>query len=535
MSMPVKAKIVNPPPTDEQHSILLEARTPESLMINAFAGCGKTTTLGMVAHASKPIPSLALAFNKAIVEDFAGRFPSHFTVKTINGLGHGAWMRALGPQIKIDLQDRKIGKLVSEVARGLKAELSQEDWGDCRQLVSLAMQNGLTPNDEGHPLLLDSEDNWRDLADQLYISEDSIGMICEIARETLRRSIVQAKQGIICFDDQVYCPVVLGGKFPQFPQLMIDEAQDLTLLNHKMLELSCRPDGKLLVVGDPKQAIYAFRGALTESMGLISRLKPEWKRLPLATTFRCPKAIVARQQDHAPGFKAFSANPEGFFQTLEFDEAEVQMGKEGWNAKTLFAMAEQVPKASPQIAILCRNNGPLFKAAFKLLRGGTGVVMLGREIGKGLISLSKKLLPYDGTPAAEAATKIVEWREHECEMARANDKPEKENGIRDRAECLLAVLDGTECRTVGDMRALLEKLFDRQSAQITLSSIHKSKGLEWDVVVHLDPWRVPSKWAKAAAKAGDSSQLEQEWNLKYVAETRTKYLLIEANMGDFHQ
>ena len=68
---------------------------------------------------------------------------------------------------------------------------------------------------------------------------------------------------------------------------------------------------------------------------------------------------------------------------------------------------------------------------------------------------------------------------------------------------------------------------------LVLSTIHSAKGLEWDLVLHLDPWRVPSKYARKAAALGDATALAQEWNLKYVCETRTRHTLIEADLADF--
>ena len=49
------------------------------------------------------------------------------------------------------------------------------------------------------------------------------------------------------------------------------------------------------------------------------------------------------------------------------------------------------------VAVLCRNNAPLLSMAFKLLRRGIGVKMLGRDIGKGLVPLAKKLFPNPNT------------------------------------------------------------------------------------------------------------------------------------------
>jgi superfamily I DNA/RNA helicase len=158
--------------------------------------------------------------------------------------------------------------------------------------------------------------------------------------------------------------------------------------------------------------------------------------------------------------------------------------------------------------------------------------MLGRDLGKGLLALSRKLAPEDSTPVDVLAGKLLEWEEREIALARANEKEEKIAGIVDRAECIRAVL-GVEVRDAGELRFALTNLFERNSGIVTLGSIHRSKGLEWDTVIHLDPWRVPSKWAKLAAEAGDPVPLEQEWNLKYVCETRTKHTLLLANLSDF--
>lgn len=203
---------------------------------------------------------------------------------------------------------------------------------------------------------------------------------------------------------------------------------------------------------------------------------------------------------------------------------------EGWNEKKLF---EQSSNPRDEIAILCRNNGPLLAMAFKLIRKGIGVQMLGRDIGKGLILLSNKLAKEDSTPTDIVRGKILEWQESESSKALANGQDGKIAGITDRAECLLAVLEGSQCKDAGQMREMITKIFSAEDGQITLSSIHRAKGKEWDVVLHLDPWRVPSKFARKAARAGDSRQLEQEFNLIYVCETRSKNVLLQANLEDF--
>jgi DNA helicase-2/ATP-dependent DNA helicase PcrA len=351
-----------------------------------------------------------------------------------------------------------------------------------------------------------------------------------MAREVLVENNNLTRQGIISFDDQVYFPTILGGKWAKFPFVAVDEAQDMSPLNHRMLELSLRDDGRLMAVGDKKQAIYAFRGASTDSMDRIAALRSRWTTLPLTMTFRCPKVVVARQQGHAPGFRAAPKNHEGVFHRFERTEAVLEPDQ-GWDYKKL---TELKPNSMAEIAILCRNNGPLLAMAFKLLRAGIGVYMLGRDIGKSLIRLSSEICKDDNSPADIVAGLIDDWKTKEVSLALANQKEERVSGIYDRAECLQAVLQNTEVRDAGGLRAMLKKLFDKDSGQVILGSIHRAKGLEWDLVVHLDHWRVPSKFAKQAAQAGDRRQLEQEHNLRYVCETRAKHTLVEASLEDYN-
>jgi superfamily I DNA/RNA helicase len=512
-------------PTDEQLSIIQSTRSsPASLRILAYAGCGKTTTLQLLGETIKS-PALALAFNKSTANEFSKRFAGNFTTKTINSLGYGAWTRA-NPQVASwKLDANKTGKLVTQISKDRKLDLTSDQWDSARRLTSAAMQAGITPGDIGDPMAPDTEDSWLSLAEQLYLDPDDAALLLDIAHEALERDILEAKRGTISFDDQVYCPTVLGGKWAKFPVVLGDEAQDFSPLNHRILALSLRPDGRLIVCGDPKQSIYGFRGADHQSMDTLLGLRPDWQSLPLTLTYRCPHAIVERQQTHAPGFRAAAEAPEGQIKHVRNPEHTLCESWPGWTFTTIM---ESLPSPESSAAILCRNNGPLLGLAFKLIRRGIGPVMLGRDIGKGLVSLSRKISPDDNTPAASFASAILDWELHETSLARANDHEERIAGIVDRAECLRATLANSEARDAGTVRVLLERLFARESGQITLSSIHKAKGLEWDLVLHLDPWRIPAKQAK-----GNPAQMAQELNLRYVAETRSKHTLILANLADF--
>lgn len=517
-------------PTDEQAAVLDAARTqPDcSLMITADAGCAKSTTLIMLGPVVKG-GVLGLAFNKSTAQAMQGKMPGNFSWKTANGLGHGAWIRANPGVDKWTVDDKKLGKLVTQISKDQKSELTSDQWDQTRQLVQSAMQTGLTPDNIGRPLVEDTADTWERLAQLCWITQDDRDLLIDLAKRVLNESIWLSRKGTISFDDQIYCSVCLGGRFTQFAEVMTDESQDLNPLNHQMIALSTRRDGRLIAVGDPKQSIYAFRGASTDSMERIRALKEQWIDLPLHVTFRCPKVIVERQQGHAPGFKAFHSNPQGAFLDLP-DGDEIDLAERTWGWKDI---RDALPSPEASIAIGCRNNAPLMKMAFKLIRRRIAPMMLGRALGKNLVSFSKKVLPDDETKSVDCAALLTEWMDKERALAIANGKDHEVEPLEDRIECLRAVLSDAEVKDAGSLRQVTTQLFAREAGQVILGTGHKLKGTEHDVVIHIDPWRIPSRQAKEAEKRGDFGPLQQDRNIGYVIETRTKHTLINANLEDF--
>lgn len=494
-------------PTAEQAAIIDAAHSGVNLMVNAYAGTAKTTTLTMLSQAAAWDSALCLAFNVKIRDELKRRMPPHWTIMTLNGLGHRAWSKAIGKQLTVD--DKKLGKILTAILKEHKIEAFGDEWANARRLVSSAQSAGLVPSAFPHKgLTPDTDESWADLCDALWI--EATPALLAVARETLTVNVKMAFAGTVSFDDQIYCSAMFHGVFPQFEHVLVDEAQDLSPLNH--IQITRCASRQIIAVGDPRQAIYAFRGADSNSMVNLRKIRSEWIDLPLTTTFRCPKAIVRRQQVHAPGFNAHDSNSFGQVLSLLDDP---------------WGYDDHIASCPGPIAMLCRNNAPLLAMAFKLIRRKIGCVMLGRDIGKGLVALSKKIIPNDATAAADCALAVQRWRDTETSIALANKKEEKLDGIEDRAECLLAVLDSIDGNpTAGGLRIALTGLFSRTAGMVTLSTIHRAKGLEWPTVVHLDPWRLPSKRAKGA-------QIQQERNLLYVCETRAQQELVLANVEDF--
>jgi ATP-dependent exoDNAse (exonuclease V) beta subunit len=105
---------------------------------------------------------------------------------------------------------------------------------------------------------------------------------------------------------------------------------------------------------------------------------------------------------------------------------------------------------------------------------------------------------------------IAEWRHDKMSKAQKNGQ----QVITDMANCMEVF--ATYGETLGQAIAYAEHLFDQQGS-IKLMTGHKSKGLEYDTVYHLDPGLI---------RDGND---EQEKNLRFVITTRAKQELYEIN------
>jgi superfamily I DNA/RNA helicase len=459
-------------PTSEQHNILDLAEGQRNLQINASAGTGKTSTIKIIDWALDPHPRLYLAFNKRVVEemkreDEEGNTPLRSTteVKTLNGLGHGVWAKAISSRLV--LNTRKITENFKEFAKPQSKDATKYLWDRFDEIttaVAMAKALGFIPTNAPNweRRLIDVEGFFSGLEEKLEPAAiDAVDGI-------LRLSIRQAYAGNIDFNDQLYMPALFGGSFPNFPLIFIDEAQDLSPVNVEMLAKMKR--SRLIAVGDPAQSIYGFRGAMTNGMGKQAD-RFAMLRSRLSVSFRCPSAIVENARWRVPDFKWFREG--GKVAILEgLDPCRVVDGS----------------------AFICRNNAPLFRLALNLLSVGRSVSMAGTDIGPKLLNVLRRL--GDESISRSAVFSAIDaWQAK---------RPDSKNAA-DFATCLRLFANlGTN---LSQAIAYAEHILN-QDGQIHLSTGHKAKGMEWPTVYHLDPWLI-----------GD---IDQEQNLRYVIQTRAK-------------
>lgn len=471
----------------------------ESIIIEAVAGSGKTTT---IVHAVEKIPTSAatlfLAFNKAIATELAERLPSHVSAKTFHALGLASWLRFVGGRKDLNefIDGNKTRRIIK---KGLK--LADEEielyLGFAAKLVGYAKNAGIGA------LVEDTLEAWLGLVDHFDLSLSSEDASLErgvsIARAALKMSVDYADR-VIDYDDMLFMPLLRGCNFTRFDVVVVDEAQDTNAVQRALLKKMLKTGGRLIAVGDSCQAIYGFRGADSDAMEIIAR-EFGCVKMPLTVSYRCPRAVVAKAREVVSHIEAHESAPEG----------EV-------SAPADYIAADFTPGS----AIICRNVAPLVSMAYGLLTRQVACRVLGRDIGAGLVGLVNKL---NAKGIDNLLRKLEDWREREVEAAIEKDNEAKVESINDTAECVrlfAAMLKETE-RTIPGLVRKIEGLFSDDSdgsRLVTLCSAHKSKGLEWSTVYLLDSDSLmPSKWASK------DWQKVQENNLIYVAYTRSKNAL----------
>lgn len=478
-------------PTAEQEAIVAAAKgTKDNLRLVAYAGAAKTTTLDLIAQALPTTPILYLVFNKRNSEEAKKRLPSNVEPMTMNACGHRVWASAQAK--RLTLNGRKTG---DHLKRQIELLPKARRWdyfdqmGDIIKMIDRAKIVGYIPEGRFAPAkTLVTRDQYEATFDD-PIPSATLDMV----DQTLISIINASYSGEIDFNDQLYMPTLFGGTFSRFPLVLIDESQDLSPLNHAMLQKLV--SNRVVAVGDPYQSIYGFRGAVHSGMDKLQSAFG-MSDMKLSTSFRCPRAVVRRARFRVPDMQWPEWAIEG--STYEPDT---------WGQR-------DIPDGA---AIVCRNNAPLLSLGFKLIRMGRGVTIVGFDIGPGLIKTLKKFGP-ETMPTTQLLDVIDRWENDQLSKTRAKAS------TRDRAECFR--IFASQGSDLGGAIAYAEHIF-AASGPIQLLSGHKAKGLEWPIVFHLDPWRTePKEWQTDEEK-------EQELNVRYVITTRAKEQLWSVRMEDF--
>ena len=511
--------------SDEQRRAVDLAASRCDGAIVARAGSGKTYTLRAVAQRTAPRPTVLLAFNRAIAAEARASFPAHVRSTTLHAL---AFRSVVAPDARMRA---KLAAGASGRTRATWVELARLDPRDpgmsghvdaLRMLLSrFAASADDAPHDGHLPVALRTR----------LVATLGRERAAERTRWLVRR-VQRAWERMADPDDpaaldhDAYLKLFhLRGARIAAELLLVDEAQDLAPV---MLSVLGRQDAARLLVGDPAQRIYGWRGAVD---AMAASGYPE-VRLTRSFRFGPEIAEVALRVLHvlAPGSRLVGAGRAG----------EVSLDPIGRDVRR---------------AVLCRTNLGVIEAT--LAFADEGVHVVGGLDGT-VASLRDAHALWSRARGGRGGLRGRGHggRGHRGRGARPAREDTPLNGGRPDATTWggfaswdelteAAEVQGGALRTLGrlvethgdDVPRLCRSLLDasrpsERDARVVVSTVHRAKGREWD---HVELWsdlpRVAVD-AGALARAPDPEAARAELNLLYVAVTRARRTLSLARASD---
>ena len=487
-----------------QQSAFIDAllNTVSHIALVARAGCGKTFSIveGVRAYAKKfpKAEILVVAYNAPIAEEVKEKLAAlgldwrQAQASTAHSLGFGL-LRFRYKLTREDVDKNKVRDIIR--AQENKSAVCREYGAQVESLVSKAKLAGVGFFEDS---AIDS-DVWYALAERYDINDfeetDALDKVVAVARWVYRQSLADVTK--VDYDDMILMPLIKNIHVRFTKDLILgDEWQDMSRARAALVRKFVKPvTGRLVIVGDERQAIYAFSGADNEA---LPRMTKELGAtvLPLNVTRRCPRAVVALAQTLVPDFVAHEDAPEGLVSNCGALPDDLKAGD----------------------AILCRNTAPLIEAAYSLIKRRIACRVEGKDIGVGLKRLVER---WKVTTTAQLLARLEVHEAREVQKALAKNDEDKAERVRDQVGSLTFIVGEVNAAgktRVADVLEFLEGLFgDDVKDVVCLASYHRSKGREWCRVFLIEhSSRCPSKYAK------QGYQKRQEENLAYVAFSRAR-------------
>jgi len=322
---------------------------------------------------------------------------------------------------------------------------------------------------------------------------------------------------------------------------VVDEYQDVTPLQQRVLNAWLGDRDDLTVVGDANQTIYSFTGATPRFLLDFSRRFPDAAVIRLERDYRSTPQVVslanrviaaARGRMAGSRLHLIGQRPPGPEPT--FAEYPDEVAEAAAVAKKVKRLIEGGTEPA-EIAVLYRINAQseVYEAALTeagvpfQVRGGEGFFSR-QEIRQSLVALQR--VAERGEPVDQPLPELVRAV---LEPLGLTAEPPAGTKARERWEALTALAELVDeevaLRPGLDLRGLMTELRQRADARhapvvqgVTLASLHAAKGLEWDAVflVGLADGTLPI--SHALAYGPDSEAVEEERRLLYVGVTRAR-------------
>jgi DNA helicase II / ATP-dependent DNA helicase PcrA len=535
---------------DEQREAVLAPRGP--LCVLAGAGTGKTRTITrrishlVAAGHVAPAQVLAVTFTQRAAGEMRNRLR-----ELDDGVGTGSvqavtfhaaarrqlqyfWPRVVG-DTRWELLDSKFS-VVAQAASRRGLQLSTDDVRDLAGEIEWAKASLIAPEGYADAVAAAGRETPLDagkVAD-VYAGYETMksrgdgGMLLDFDDLLLHTAAaIEDDAGVAQeFRDRYRCFVV-------------DEYQDVTPLQQRVLTAWLGERDDLTVVGDANQTIYSFTGATPRfllefsrrfSDATVVRLERDYRSTPQVVSLA--NRVIAAARGRVAGSKLHLVGQRDAGPAPSFAEHADELTEAAAVAAKIASLIEAGTPAS-EIAVLYRINAQSEVYEEALTEAGIPFQVRGGEEFFGRQEIRQALLALHRAAEQGVATDIPALVRGLLEPLGLTHSPPAGARARERWEALGALADLVDdevARRPGlDLPGLLAELRLRADARhppvvqgVTLASLHAAKGLEWDAVflVGLADGTLPI--SHALAHGPDSEAVEEERRLIYVGITRAR-------------
>ncbi|MFD9972573.1 ATP-dependent DNA helicase UvrD2 [Streptomyces sp. NPDC059011] len=531
----------------EQRAVATALSGPVCVL--AGAGTGKTRAIthriayGVRAGILQPASVLAVTFTNRAAGEMRGRLRQLGAGGVQARTFHSAalrqlqyfWPKVVGGELP-RLLERKI-QLVAESAARCRVRLDRNELRDVTSEIEWAKVTQTVPADYPAAVAKSLRDAPRDPAE--------IGQIYALY-EQLKRD-----RSVIDFEDVLLLTVgILQDRHDiadqirrQYQHFVVDEYQDVSPLQQRLLELWLGDRDSLCVVGDASQTIYSFTGATPDHLLDFRTRHPGATVVKLVRDYRSTPQVVhlangllgqarGRAAEHRLELVSQrDPGPDPSYTEYADEPAEA----EGTARRIRDLIAAGVPAG--EIAVLFRVNAQSEVYEQALADAGVPYQLRGAERFFERAEVREAGVALRGAARAGGNDALLDDVEDLPSQVRAvlstkgwsTEPPAGSGAVRDRWESLAALVrlaeDFARARPGAGLADLVAELDERAAAQhaptvqgVTLASLHSAKGLEWDAVflVGLTEGMMPITYAKT------DEQVEEERRLLYVGVTRAR-------------
>lgn len=469
-------------PTHEQQAIMDAFGEGHLVVAEALAGTGKTTTLKALSGMQPTRPGTYLAFNKSIVRGAEGTFPGRVNVTTAHALAYKAVGCKYGHRLPGNPGATRMS--AKQMASRMRVKAAELDTGTLNPVVVTRMAQATVANFIKSP---SKQLGPNHIPPRVLAHHDPVAVAaCVIPVADKIWADLSSTTGKFFFTHDVYLKLwALSNPVIQSDYIMFDEAQDSDPVIASIVE---RQPAQLVYVGDRNQAIYGWRGAV-DAMSKIGNAT----RLPLTKSFRFGPAIAEAANEWL-GMLGSDLRVVGH------DPVPSVVG----------------PMSEAPRAILCRTNGTALGWVLAFQERGIKVALApgdktaGKDIER-FAWAARDLMKGEGTDHPDLVG-FTTWNEV------VTYAEEEEDGAD--LKRLVGIINRIGYPAVIDA---IRGLSLEADAEITVSTAHKAKGLEWSRVKVADDFTPPQD---------DEDEVDPaDLMLAYVTVTRAKLHLDPGSLG----